>query len=98
MPHSDTLAVHAGEPVIDRKDAPITPDITVSSASGYADLTTLDAAMADHRGYGRWGTENHRQLDAAVARLEADGVDTRLDAVAVGLGMAGLGVALVSEM
>ena len=98
MPHSDTLAVHAGEPVIDRKDAPITPDITVSSASGYADLTTLDAAMAEHRGYGRWGTENHRQLEAAVASLEANGVDTRLDAVAVGSGMAAIAVALMSEM
>jgi len=98
MPHSDTVAVHAGEPAIDRKDAPITPDITVSSASGYADLTTLDAAMAEHRGYGRWGTENHRQLEAAVASLEANGVDTRLDAVAVGSGMAAIAVALMSEM
>ena len=47
MPHSDTVAVHAGEPAIDRKDAPITPDIAVGSASGYPDLKTLDAAMAD---------------------------------------------------
>src|SRR5438105_9396071 len=98
MPHSDTLAVHAGEPVIDRKDAPITPDITVSSASGYADLTPLDAAMAEHRGYGRWGTENHRQLEAAVASLEANGVDTRLDAVPVGCGMAAIAGALMSAM
>jgi cystathionine gamma-synthase len=98
MPHSDTVAVHAGEPDIDRKDAPITPDISVGSASGYADLTALDAAMAEHRGYGRWGTENHRQLEAAVASLEANGVDTRLDAVAVGSGMAAIAVALMSEM
>ena len=73
MPHSDTVAVHAGEPTLDRKDAPITPDITVGSASGYPDLATLDAAMAEHRGYGRWGTDNHRQLEAAVASLEANG-------------------------
>src|SRR5437899_9482676 len=98
MPHSDTVAVHAGEPAIDRKDAPITPDIAVGSASGYPDLKTLDAAMAEHRGYGRWGTENHRQLEAAVASLEANGLDTRLDAVAVGSGMAAIAVALMSEM
>src|SRR5437763_4539997 len=98
MPHSDTVAVHAGEPAIDRKDAPITPDIAVGSASGYPDLKTLDAAMAEHRGYGRWGTENHRQLEAAVASLEANGLDTRLDAVAVGAGMAAIAVALMSEM
>src|SRR5437879_12417963 len=88
MPHSDTLAVHAGEPGLDRRDASITPDITVGSASGYPDLAALDAAMAEHRGYGRWGTENHRQLEAAVASLEANGLDGRLDAVAVGSGMA----------
>ncbi|HEV2013384.1 MAG TPA: aminotransferase class I/II-fold pyridoxal phosphate-dependent enzyme [Candidatus Dormibacteraeota bacterium] len=98
MPHSDTVAVHAGEPLLDRKDAPITPDITVGSASGYADLTTLDAAMAEHRGYGRWGTENHRQLEAAVASLDANGLGTQLDAVAVGSGMAAIAVALMSEM
>src|SRR5256886_7783866 len=98
MPHSDTVAVHAGEPAIDRKDAPITPDIAVGSASGYPNLKTLDAAMAEHRGYGRWGTENHRQLEAAVASLEANGLDTRLDAVAVGSGMAAIAVALMSEM
>src|SRR3989442_6989951 len=98
MPHSDTVAVHAGEPAIDRKDAPITPDITVGSASGYGDLTTLDAAMADHRGYGRWGTDNHRQLEAAVASLESNGLKTRLDGVAVGSGMAAIAVALMSEM
>src|SRR5438094_4442040 len=98
MPHSDTVAVHAGEPAIDRKDAPITPDIAVGSASGYPDLKTLDAAMAEHRGYGRWGTENHRQLEAAVASLEANGLDTRLDAVAVGWGMAGMAVGRMSEL
>jgi cystathionine beta-lyase/cystathionine gamma-synthase len=98
MPHSDTVAVHAGEPVIDRKDAPITPDISVGAASGYPDLKTLDAAMAEHRGYGRWGTDNHRQLEAAVAGLESNGLETRLDAVAVGSGMAAIAVALMSEM
>jgi methionine-gamma-lyase len=98
MPHPDTIAVHAGEPSIDRKDAPITPDITVGSASGYPDLKTLDAAMAEHRGYGRWGTDNHRQLEAAVASLETSDLTTRLDAVAVGSGMAAIAVALMSEM
>src|SRR3989442_7536365 len=98
MPHSDTVAVHAGEPAIDRKDAPITPDISVGSASGYPDLKTLDAAMADHRGYGRWGTDNHRQLEAAVASLESNGLKTRVDGVAVGSGMAAIAVALMSEM
>jgi cystathionine beta-lyase/cystathionine gamma-synthase len=98
MPHPDTVAVHAGEPAIDRKDAPITPDITVGSASGYPDLKSLDAAMADHRGYGRWGTENHRQLEAAVVSLESNGLDTKLDAVTVGSGMAAIAVALMSEM
>src|SRR6266550_4916853 len=98
MPHPDTIAVHAGEPAIDRKDAPITPNISVGSASGYPDLKSLDAAMAEHRGYGRWGTENHRQLEAAVASLEGNGLDTRLEAVAVGSGMAAIAVALMSEM
>src|SRR3982075_3013527 len=98
MPHSDTVAVHAGEPTLDRKDAPVTPDITVGSASGYPDLETLDAAMAAHRGYGRWGTDNHRQLEAAVAGLEGNGLEVRLDAVAVGSGMAAIAVALMSEM
>src|SRR3989441_8501374 len=98
MPHPDTIAVHAGEPAIDRKDAPVTPDITVGSASGYTDLKTLDAAMAGHRGYGRWGTDNHRQLEAAVASLESNELETRLDAVAVGSGMAAIAVALMSEM
>jgi cystathionine gamma-synthase len=98
MSHADTVAVHAGEPTLDRKDAPITPDISVGSASGYLDLQTLDAAMAEHRGYGRWGTDNHRQLEAAVAGLEANGLETRLDTVAVGSGMAAIAVALMSEM
>src|SRR5260370_33492056 len=98
MPHPDTIAVHAGEPALDRKDAPMTPDITVGSGSGYTDLTTLDAAMAEHRGYGRWGTDNHRQLEAAVASLESNGLETRLDAVAVGSGMAAIAGALMSAM
>src|SRR5437764_6075080 len=98
MPHSDTIAVHGGEPTMDRRDAPVTPGRTVGCASGYPDLKTLDAAMAEHRGYGRWGTDNHRQLQAAVAGLEANGLDTRLDAVAVGSGMAAIAVALMSEM
>src|SRR5438876_10883084 len=98
MPHSDTVAVHGGEPTLDRKDAPMTPDISVGSASGYPDLASLDVAMAEHRGYGRWGTENHRQLQAAVAGLEANGLDTRLDAVAVGSGMAALAAELECRM
>src|SRR2546425_1762652 len=97
MPHPDTIAVHAGEPAIDRKDAPVTPDITVGSASGYPDLKTLDAAMAGHRGYGRWGTDNHRQLEAAVASLESNGLETRLDGVAGGPGMAARPGAPLSE-
>src|SRR2546429_881824 len=98
MSYVDTIAVHAGEPAIDHKDAPITPDITVGSASGYPDLKTLDTAMAEHRGYGRWGTDNHRQLGGAVASLEGNGIETRLDAVAVGSGMAAIAVTLMSEM
>ena len=98
MPHPDTIAVHAGEAAIDRKDGPITPDISVGSASGYPDLKTLDAAMAEHRGYGRWGTENHRQLEAAVAALESNGLEGSLDALTVGSGMAAIAVALMSEM
>jgi methionine-gamma-lyase len=98
MSHPDTIAVHAGEPALDRRDAPITPDITVGSASGYRDLKTLDAAMAEHRGYGRWGTENHRQVEAAIASLEANGLSIKLDAVVVGSGMAAMAVALMSEM
>src|SRR5437870_12217344 len=94
MPHPDTIAVHAGEPAIDRKDSPVTPGITVGSASGYPDLKTLDTAMAEHRGYGRRGTENHRQLEAAVARLESNGLQTRLDALTDGSGTAAIAVAL----
>src|SRR6202521_354728 len=85
MPHSDTVAVHAGEPAIDRKDAPITPDISVGSASGYPDLESLDAAMAEHRGYGRWGTENHRQLEGAAGGAPA-GARARCGAGGGGVG------------
>src|SRR5437867_10964177 len=98
MPHPDTIAVHGGEPTLDRKDAPVTPDISVGSASGYPDLASLDVAMAEHRGYGRWGIDNHRRLQAAVAGLEADGLDARLDAVAVGPGRAAIAIAVVSEL
>src|SRR5437016_8153789 len=98
MPHPDTIAVHAGEPAIDRKDSPVTPDITVGSASGYPYLNTLDPAMAQHRVYTRYWTENHQQLHAAVASFQPNGLDTRLDAVAVGSGMAAIAVALMSEM
>ena len=98
MPHPDTIAVHAGEPGLDRRDAPITPDITVGSASGYRDLAAVDAAMAAHRGYGRWGTENHRQLEAALAGLEGMNAGSRLDTVVVGSGMAAIAVALLSEL
>ena len=98
MPHRDTIAVHAGEPELDRRDAPMTPDITVGAASGYRDLGSVDAAMAAHRGYGRWGTENHRQLEAALTGLEAGRSGTRLAAVAVGSGMAATAVALLSEL
>jgi cystathionine gamma-synthase len=98
MLHPDTIAVHGGEPALDRKDPPITPDITVASASGYRDLDDVDRAMAEHRGYGRWGTENHRQLEAALAALEANGLNSKLDAIVVGSGMAAIAVALMSEM
>src|SRR5256885_14179518 len=98
MSYVDTIAVHAGEPAIDRKDSPVTPDITVGSASGYPDLKTLDVAMAEHRGYGRWGTDNHRQLEAAVASLEGNGIETALDAVAVGSGMAANVAAVIGRM
>lgn len=98
MPHSDTIAVHGGEPALNRKDAPITPDITVGSASGYRTLSDVDTAMAEHRGYARWGTENHRQLEAAIAGLEGNGLGTRVDAVVVASGMAAIAVALMSEL
>src|ERR1700682_4874178 len=54
--------------------------------------------MAEHRGYGPWGPDNTPQLEAAVASLESNGLETRLDAVAVGSGMAAIAVALMSEM
>ena len=98
MPHPDTIAVHAGEPSLDKHGTPITPDITVGSASGYRDLAAVDRAMAEHRGYGRWGTENHRQLESAMAALDGNGLPTRLEALAVGSGMAAIAVALMSEM
>jgi cystathionine beta-lyase/cystathionine gamma-synthase len=98
MPHPDTLAVHAGEPTLEGKHAPVTPDISVGSASGYPDLPALDAAMAEHRGYGRWGTDNHRQLEGAIASLEAVDARTGLEAVSVASGMAAIAVALMSEL
>src|SRR5438094_10161908 len=98
MPHSDTIAVHGGEPTLDRQDAPVTPDISVGSASAYPDLASLDVDMAEHRGYGRGGTENHRQLQAAVAGLEANGLETRDDAEAVGTRMASTEDRLMLEM
>jgi len=97
MPHRDTVAVHGGEPPLDREDGPITPAITVGSASGYPDLETLDQAMEGHRGYGRWGTENHRQLEAAVAQLESAGLEKSVAAQAVASGMAAIAVALLTE-
>src|SRR2546428_11826361 len=98
MSYVDTIAVHAGEPAIDRKDSPVTPDITVGSASGYPDLKSLDTAMAEHRGYGRWGTENHRQLEAAVASHESNGLQTRLQALAGSPGMASITAPLIWGM
>src|ERR1700731_497248 len=83
---------------MDRKDAPVTPDISVGSASGYPDLKTVDAKKAEPRGYVPWGTDNHRQLEAAVAGLESNGRANRLEAVSVGSGMAAIAVALMSEM
>jgi cystathionine beta-lyase/cystathionine gamma-synthase len=97
MPHRDTLAVHAGEPAPET-DLPMTPDISVGSASGYPDLESLDRAMAEHRGYGRWGTANHRQLEAAVAALEGAGVTGVIEAQAVASGMAAIAVALLTEL
>src|SRR5207248_8420006 len=40
----------------------------------------------------------HRQLEAAMASLESNGLEAQLDAVAVGSGMAAIAVALMSEM
>ena len=98
MPHPDTLAVHGGEPVVDRPGAPVTSNISVSSAGLYPDLETLDQAMAAHQGYGRWGTENHEQLEAAVAALEGAGVKGSVAALASASGMAAIAVALMSEL
>jgi cystathionine gamma-synthase len=95
--HPDTLAVHAGEPPLDRQDAPMVPDITIGSASAYPDLASLERAMAAHRGYGRWGTENHRQLEQTVAALEAAGAAGRVDALAVSSGMAAIATAVLTE-
>ncbi|MDQ6709381.1 MAG: aminotransferase class I/II-fold pyridoxal phosphate-dependent enzyme [Candidatus Dormibacteraeota bacterium] len=98
MSHPDTLAVHAGEPPVNHPGAPVIPDIAVSSASLYPDLETLDAAMAQHQGYGRWGTENHRQLEAAIAALEGLGLTGSVDAQATASGMAAIAVALLTEL
>ncbi len=97
MPHPDTLAVHAGEPPADGLDAQVTPAIALSSAAQYPDLETIEAAMAAHRGYGRWGTDNHRQLEAAVAALESFEVGAKIEALAVASGMAAIGVAILTE-
>jgi cystathionine beta-lyase/cystathionine gamma-synthase len=74
------------------------PGITVGSASIYPDLEALERAMAAHRGYGRWGTENHRQLETAVAALEACGQDRPVAGLAVASGMAAIAIALLTEM
>jgi cystathionine beta-lyase/cystathionine gamma-synthase len=74
------------------------PDITVGSASIYPDLEALEQAMVAHRGYGRWGTENHRQLEMAVAALEGCGQARPLEGLAVASGMAAIAVALLTEM
>jgi cystathionine beta-lyase/cystathionine gamma-synthase len=98
VPHSDTLAVHGGEEPLNRAGAPAIPDIAISSAALYPDLESLDQAMADHRGYGRWGTDNHQQLEAAVAALEGAGINGRFEAQATASGMAAMAVALMSEL
>jgi len=54
--------------------------------------------MAEHRGYGRWGTANHRQLEAAVAALEGANVKGTIEAQAVASGMAAIAVALLTEL
>ncbi|TMD03758.1 MAG: aminotransferase class I/II-fold pyridoxal phosphate-dependent enzyme [Chloroflexi bacterium] len=95
--HPDTLAVHAGEPPLDRQDAPVVPDITVGSASVYPDLASLETAMAGHRGYGRWGTQNHHQLEQAVSALEGVGVSGRVEALAVASGMAAIATTILTE-
>lgn len=53
--------------------------------------------MVAHRGYGRWGTDNHRQLEAAVAALESFEVAGKVEALAVASGMAAIGVAILTE-
>jgi cystathionine beta-lyase/cystathionine gamma-synthase len=98
VPHPDTLAVHGGEQPLDRAGTAAIPDIAVSSAAVYPDLETLDQAMAEHRGYGRWGTENHQQLEAAVAALEGASIKGSLAALATASGMAAIAVALMSEL
>jgi cystathionine beta-lyase/cystathionine gamma-synthase len=95
--HPDTLAVHAGEPPLDRPDAPVVPDITVGSASVYPDLASLETAMTGHRGYGRWGTQNHHQLEQAVSALEGVGVSGRVEALAVASGMAAIATTILTE-
>lgn len=97
MPHPDTLAVHAGEPPLDRRDAPMVPDISVAAAAAYPDLAALDEAMAAHRGYARWGTPNHAQLEAAVAALDGQGAPGPVDALAVASGMAAIGLAVLAD-
>src|SRR6266851_1629198 len=58
MPHPDTIAVHAGEPAIDRKDAPITPDISVGSGMAaiavalMSEMNAGDHVVAAHDCYG----------------------------------------------
>jgi methionine-gamma-lyase len=97
VPHPDTLAAHAGEPDRDLGEAPITPDISVGSASTYADLESLEKAMAAPRGYGRYGTANHRQLEQAVAQLEGQSSPGKVEAQAVSSGMAAIAAALLTE-
>lgn len=94
--HRDTLAIHAGEPPPDRPGQPVVPDIAVAAAATYPDLKTLDQAMAAHQGYGRWGTANHAQLEAAVAALEGEGMAGTVHALAVASGMAAIAVAVLS--
>lgn len=73
------------------------PDITIGSASIYPDLPALEAAMAASRGYGRYGTANHRQLEQAVAGLEEQGGRVRVEAAALASGMAAITIALMTE-
>ncbi len=82
---------------MDRRDAPMVPDITIGSASVYPDLPSLEDAMSHSRGYGRYGTPNHRQLEQAVGALEGHGVSGRLEAAALASGMAAIALALMTE-